>query len=282
MMAVAAIFGLGACQDDNDSLSELSDKGFFSQETLSYNLTTNPEIVVPVVRLGNSGDLTVNVSTTGASEFSVPSTVTIKDGDRIGEMVVTYNESALTFNQLYTLQLSISGFNSIYGYQTVTVNVEKPTSYFEYGKGTMYESWWFEEEEKTMYARDFAANVYQCYLPDCWGHDSGPSYDVQDYIFYWNTATNKVYLPLQFMGCENWHIADLGAIACKFGGPGYAEGSTEWFNYIDNFYRTSEYEQPHYDPDKKTFFLSDSAARDPETGENVYGSVASVDTFVLE
>ena len=274
-----------SCDKENTSTGGSSTECYFFQETFSFNVTTNPDISIPVVRLGTDGDVTVNVTSSGSSVFSVPSSVTIKDGDRVGNLVVTYDKSQLSYNELYELKLSINNYSSLYGYGSAAATVEYPTSYYEYSKGIIEEGWWGETEEKTMYARDYAKNVLQCYLPDCWGHDSGAGYDVQDYIFYWNTATNKVYVPLQFMGTTGsgiqWNIADRGVLACAFGGPGHAEGSSAWMDYIDSWYKSAGYTQPYYDPDKKTFYLSDSAAVDPATGKVVYGTAGSFDVFKL-
>lgn len=145
--------------------------------------------------------------------FTVPSQVTIKDGERVGNLVVTYDKSQLAFNETYELNLSISDYTSLFGYGKAVATIEYPTSYYEYGKGTIEEGWWGEQEDKVMYARDYAKNILQCYLPDCWGHDTGAGYDAQDYVFYWNTETNKVYVPLQYMGTTGgdkiqWNIAD--------------------------------------------------------------------------
>ena len=235
-----------------------------------------------MVRLGTQGDLTVQVTATGASEFTVPGEVVIKDGDRMGTLEVTYDPSRLSFNQLYEVALAIKDYTSLYGFQNATLTIEKPTSYYKYGAGTIVEDWWGEQDDKDMYAREFAEDVLQCYLPDCWGHDSGAGYPVQNYVFFWNTKTNKVYVPFQFMGCEDWCIADQGAIACKFGGPGYKEGSAEWMAYIDNVYASHAYPQPHYDPAKKAFYLSDSAACSPADGTVAYGSPGHPDIFYLE
>lgn len=245
-----------SCKDDESS-SASGNEGFFIEQTAAYNLTSSPEIVIPVVRLGQSGDLTVNVASTGSSQFTVPSSVVIKDGDRVADLVVTFDIKSLTYNEVYNLEVSISDFSSIYGYQKTDVTIEYPTSYEEYGSGIIYENWWGEQEDKTLYVRDFATDVYQCYLPDCWGHDSGEGYPVQDYVFYWNTKTNKLYVPYQYMGSGVTYIADYGSFACKFGGPDYAEGKSDWFSYIDNNYSTSGKTQPHYDSDAKTFYLSD-------------------------
>ena len=284
ILTCATLLGFGACQKGNGAGGNeaVSDDCFFIEQQLAYNLTSNPTIIVPVARLAKAGEAVVNVSSTGSSLFTVPSSVKIESGDRIGEMELTYDPKSLTFNETYELDITISDFQSIYGYEKVHVIIEYPTSYFEYGSGTIYEDWWGEQEDKTMFVREYAENVYQCYLPECWGHDSGAGYPVQDYVFFWNTKTNKVYVPFQFMGCEDWCIADQGAIACMFGGPGYKEGSADWMAYIDKVYATHTYPQPHYDPAKKAFYLSDSAACSPADGSVAYGSPGRPDVFYLE
>ena len=258
LAALATAGMLSACNKDEQTGGGSSTEGFFFINSLSYNLLENPEINIPVVRLGFSGDLTVNVSSTGDPEFNVPSSVTIKDGDRAGFLAVTYDKGALQFNKRYKLSLNISGFTSAFGYEKADVTIEWPTAYFKYGEGGIDEGWWAEHEEKTLFVREFSENVYQCYLPDCWGHDTGPDYDVQDYVFYWNTATNKVYIPFQYMGYR-W-IGDLGSVACKFGGPDYEEGSADWMAYIDNYYKGASVDQPHFVPETNTFYLSDTGS----------------------
>ena len=280
--ATASLFCATSCQEKSSGSDELSSKAFFAAQTTAYNLTQDPVITASVVRLGTSGDLQVSLSSSGSSEFTVPSSVTIKDGDRMADFEITYSKSDLSFNELYELVLKIGSFSSIYGFETMTLTIEYPTSYYEYGKGTIQEDWWGEQEDKTMYARDYASDVLQCYLPDCWGHDSGAGYPVQDYVFYWNTKTNMVYVPFQAMGCDDWCIADRGAIACKFGGPVYKEGSSDWMKYIDDFYTSKGYSHPHYDPTTKRFYLSDSAACSPADGSVTYGTPGSPDIFTLE
>ena len=287
-LAAVTLAGVTACRDNEIGGGSSSGGGvessdcFFIEQQLAYNLTSNPTIIVPVARLSKGSEMTVNVTSTGSSLFTVPSSVKVENGNRIGEMELTYDPKSLTFNETYELDITISDFKSIYGYEKVHVIIEYPTSYFEYGAGTIYEDWWGEMEQKTMFVREYADNVYQCYLPECWGHDSGPGYDVQDYVFFWNTATNKLYIPVQYMGCEDWCIADQGAIACRYGGPDYKEGSADWMAYIDKIYATNAFEQPHYDPAKKAFYLSDSAAISPATGTVAYGTPGNPDIFYLE
>ncbi|MCF0167599.1 MAG: hypothetical protein HUJ93_02990 [Bacteroidales bacterium] len=259
-----AVMAVTAVSCDKSEGPEVSSKdAFFFNENLAFNLTTNPVINIPVVRLGTEGDVTVNVTSAGASNFNVPSQVVIKDGDKVGNIEVTYEKSSLAYNQLYSLKVDIQGFNSIYGYGSTAVTIEYPTSYFQYAKGKAIEDWWAEEEpDKLMFAREYLENIYQCYLPDCWGHDSGAGYPVQDYVFYWNYSNNKVYVPYQFMGSGKTYIADMGAWTCMSSGPNYTPGTPEWFSYIDEFYAGSGHAQPHYDPATKTFYLADGGAID--------------------
>lgn len=166
LSVLAVLFSAVSCKDDGGT-SGSSSECYFFQESFSFNVTSNPEVEIPVVRLGTSGDVSVNVSSTGSSLFTVPSQVTIKDGERVGNLVVTYDKSQLAFNETYELNLSISDYTSLFGYGKAVATIEYPTSYYEYGKGTIEEGWWGEQEDKVMYARDYAKNILQCYLPDC-------------------------------------------------------------------------------------------------------------------
>lgn len=275
-----------SCDDSAKESGGSSTELYFFQQSFSFNVASNPEIQIPVVRLGNSGDVSVKVTASGSNLFDVPGEVTIKDGERIGNIVVSYDKAKLAFNEPYTLNLKVDG-KSLYGYSDAVATIEYPTSYYEYGKGSISEGWWGEEEQKTMFARDFAADVLMCYLPGCWGHDSGPGYDVQNYVFYWNTATNRLYIPMQYMGTESggvkWSIADRGTLTNITEKKGLKDGSKEWRDLADKFYQDNpEYVQPHYDPEKRAFYLSDTPALNPENGEIVYGSYGGQDIFRLE
>ncbi|MBR1926342.1 MAG: hypothetical protein IJ840_01100, partial [Bacteroidales bacterium] len=173
LLIASATLLLGACSDKEESGSDLSGQGFFSQPTLIYSLSGASSISVPVVRLGTGGDITVNITSSGASEFTVPSSVTIADGDRIGAFDVTFNPSDLAYMESYIIDLNINGFSSIYGYGNARLQIENPMPsdfpYSSYGEGTIVEGWWGEEEEKELMYRDCGGGIYQCYLPECWG-----------------------------------------------------------------------------------------------------------------
>ena len=118
ILACATLFGLGACQKGNDAGGNqaVSADCFFIEQQLAYNLTSNPTIIVPVARLAKAAEAVVNVSSTGSDLFTVPSSVKIENGNRIGEMELTYAPKSLTFNETYELYITISDFMSIYGY----------------------------------------------------------------------------------------------------------------------------------------------------------------------
>lgn len=281
LSAAVLVFAVSCNKQGENVGGGSSTESYFFKEAFSYDLTSNPVIEVPVVRLGTSGDLDVSISADGPSVFTVPSVVTINDGDRVGNIAIHYNKADIVLNEFYTITLKVNNFTSVYGYESAELTLQMPTSYRKFGEGVIEEGWWGEVEEKEMYAREFDTNVLQCYLPDCWGHDSGPGYPVQDYVWFWDTETNLVYVPFQYMGCEDWMIADRGAVACMFGGPNYREGYAQWRDYIDKWYQDHGLQHPYYDPEKKMFYLSDTAALDPDTGEIAYGSAGVFDVFTL-
>ena len=51
---------------------------------------------------------------------------------------------------------------------------------------------------------------------------------------------------------------------------------------IDKHYAQIGWSQPHYDPAKRAFYLSDSAAISADTGEVVYGTAGTPDVFFLD
>ena len=263
LAALATLVGMAACQKPNgNGGTAASDDCFFIGEQLAYNLTSNPTIIVPVARLAQGAEKVVNVSATGSNLFTVPSSVTIADGDRIGEMELTYDPKSLTYNETYELDIAISGFSSIYGYEKVHVIIEYPTSYVEYGSGTIYEDWWGEKEDKTLFVRDYA-DVY-----------TNGIYAFANMLNKAIKTINPDYCAVAFDKGKHTFRHELN--------PDYKAGSAQWMDYIDKIYAGHAYPQPHYDPEKKAFYLSDSAACSPADGTVAYGNPGPPDVFYLE
>lgn len=277
LLACSAL-ALASCNKEENAGGGSSTDGYFFSQVVSFNLLSNKDINIPIVRLGTSGDLTVGITSEGPSIFSLPTSVTIKDGERMANIPVSYNISDIAYNTDYTINVKVNDFKSQFGYETLTAVIQYPTSYYLYGKGHITEGWWAEEEDKDMFARDFLGSILQCYLPDCWGHDSGGPdyYDVQDYVFYWDTESNKVYVPYQFMGSGTTYIADRGAAHAL--AAGVTEGTAEWFSYIDDYYAKSGEVQPSYNPETKKFNLSDCY----DVKEDGSYSECNFDTLIIE
>ena len=282
VLALSLVAALSCSKENGGSAGGgSSTEGYFFKNAFAYNLSNNATVQIPIVRLGNSGDLEVSITSDAPAIFSLPPSVTIKDGERAAMIDVTYNMADVEYNTEYVINVQVKDFASKFGYKDAVVTIERPTSFYKYASGTIVEDWWGEQEDKDMYARDYGSGILQCYLPQCWGHDTGPGYPVQDYVWFWDTKTNLVYVPFQPMGNDDWMIADRGAVACMFGGPNYKAGSADWRAWIDKWYTDNGLKHPYYNPETKSFYLSDTAALDPKTGAVTYGKAGSFDVFTI-
>lgn len=74
-------------------------------------------------------------------------------------------------------------------------------------EGTINETpYWNQQEERPLFYRTLDDNFLECLIPSCFGKNTiakGSPYDVKDYRFYWNTQTNQIYIPKQYMGYTN-------------------------------------------------------------------------------
>ena len=92
-----------------------------------------------------------------------------------------------------------------------------------------------------------------CKIEGCFGYETGASYPVQDYIFYWNTATNQIYIPLHEMGYVPSsygvpvYYGDESAFYNKYWSEtsgGFDEGTADWFAFCDAF--RAKYPEDYY------------------------------------
>ena len=177
----------------------------------------------------------------------------------------------------YPISFSFTGDETPYGPSSLKVSILSPLPWIFFAKGVMIESptWWGEEEEKEMYYQQVSDKIRFCKVEACFGHDTieaGGDYDVQDYTWYWNTETNEVYVPLQYMGYTDkdgyetwigdetsfydayWNAKDPGK-----NGSGKEVGSEEWFEFCDWFrakYPRPADWYPYYDGNG-VFYLAD-------------------------
>ena len=203
----------------------------------------------------------------------------------------------------YPIEFSFTGGETPYGPSKLNVSILSPLPWILFDKGVIYETnYWGEEEEKELYYQQISETIRFCKLSECFGHDTiegGNDYDVQDYTWYWNTETNEVYVPLQYMGYTNsngqtwfgdetsfydayWNAQEAGK-----NGSGAEVGSAEWFAFCDAFRakypRPADY-YPYYDGNG-VFYLADGYfAGKPGTadylGDYLSAGTGKYDSFV--
>lgn len=282
-LASAVVFGLASCVQkapQYEPAEAVGNAEVFFSPTLpaTYNLKGNEgSFPVTVNRVQNTGSLTVNLNSSAPSEFSVPANVTFDSGAKTASFNITFDPANLKEDVEYPFTITIANDVTPYGASEYSFTASIPAPWEVFKKGTLYETpYWGEIESKTLYYQEITSDILLCKFEDCFGHDTGPEYPVQDYLFYWNKTNNRIYIPVQWMGYENsnglvwfsdepafynlyWAMKNgAGYGAGKMGpGAGQVEGTPEWFEFCDAFraaYPEDYY--PYYD-DNGGFYLSD-------------------------
>ena len=213
-------------------------------------------------------DVAIEASGEGLLVFDVPGTVSFQNGSKESKITISYDPAVLPTNVFYNLVLKISdaSLTTPYGNAALTFSAGVSLPWIAFDEGIMYETpYWGEQEEKTLYYQQISETIRFCRVPECFGYETmkaGEPYDVQDYTFYWNTETNQIYVPKQWMGYANsngetWFMDESEFYNWYWAGYGYAPGTDEWFAFCDLF--RSKYPgdyYPYYDGNGG-FFLAD-------------------------
>ena len=276
-VAAAAIFGFSACVEKAPEYEPADPAGtaeVFFAPTLpsSYNLKGNTgTITVNASRADASGALTVNLSSTADAAFSIPSSISFASGSNTAPIDITFDPSVLVEDKAYPFTLTITNETTPYGASEYSFTASVPSAWSRFGSGDLNEVWWGEvEPNKVIYYQDLSETLRICKIEDCFGFETikaGDPYDVQDYIFYWNTETNQIYIPIRSMGYvpSNYGVpvyyGDESAFYNKYWGADKGaqneEGTPEWFAFCDRFraaYPEDYY--PYYDGNGG-FYLAD-------------------------
>lgn len=286
-LAAAMLFGFGACVEKAPEYVPADPVGnaeVFFAPTLptSYNLKGNTgSFTFDVSRVDASNSLTVNLSSSNDAIFSVSPSVSFASGAKTAPVEVTFDPAALAEDTPYKFTVTIGNETTPYGASEYSFTATLPSSWMKFGAGTLYEvAYWNEEEPKmVLWYQDLSDELRICKIEDCFGYETiaaGNAYDVQDYVFYWNTKTNRIYIPVQWMGYANsngktwfgdessfynlyWAMKNGAGYGAGSMGPGagQVEGSAEWFEFCDAFrdaYPEDYY--PYYDGNGG-FYLAD-------------------------
>lgn len=212
-LAAAMVFGFGACVEKAPEYQPADPAGtaevFFSP-TLpsSYNLKGNPGTLnIKVNRVDASNALTVNLSSTADALFKVPSSVSFSSGSNTADIAITFDPETIVEEKEYNFNITISNETTPYGSSEYSFVASVPASWVKFATGELTEGWWGEvEPKKTLYYQDLGDGIRICKIEDCFGFETikaGDPYDVQDYVFYWDTNTNYLSIPMHYMGYTN-------------------------------------------------------------------------------
>ena len=139
--------------------------------------------------------------------FNVPESVSFAQGEKAATLTISAKDvNAMPMNEFFPLTISITNaaLTTAYGTSSFSFNIGIELPWVTFDEGTIYETpYWGEQEDKPIKYQQISDDIRYCVVEGCFGHDTGPSYPVQPYAWYWNTKTNAVYIPVQWMGYEN-------------------------------------------------------------------------------
>ena len=290
-LAATAMFCLVSCFQEKSEIpvyvpatAETNAQVFFKDvPTTQVKLAKESPSLDIIVARSSTGALSVPISAAGddaLTYFTVPESVDFGAEDKEVKLTISVKDVANTpMNEYYPLTISIgdASLATVYGTSSFSFEIGISLPWILFDKGTIFETpYWGEQEEIPIYYQQISENIRYCVVEGCFGHDTGPTYPVQDYTWYWNTETNEVYIPVQFMGYENsngktwfgdessfynlyWAMKNGAGYAAGAMGPGagQVEGSDEWFAFCDAF--RAQYPEdyyPYYDGAGK-FYLAD-------------------------
>lgn len=226
-------------------------------------------------------DVPFTVEGEATAWFAIPEIVSFAAGEADADITITAKDVENTeMNVYYPLTISFDKevYGSQYGSNAITFEIGITLPWIRFSDGVLIEGWWGEEEEgKEMYYQQISSTMRYCKIDDCWGYETmkaGDDYDVQPYVWYWDTETNYCYVPEQYMGYSDsgkmmyisdepsfyniyWNSQEAGK-----NGSGQVAGTDAWFKFHDQLREkwVEEYgdPMPYYDGEGK-FYLADFA-----------------------
>ncbi len=149
-LAVIALATFTACSDSDNDYQWASVPGnaqvYFSSDLPSKQNISNKKnsFTVPVSRVKTTDAISVGISITSDDDFfTAPSSVSFNAGEATADLTISYDGSALEYDDYKSIKLSISdeGYTTPYGASTYTFKVGAPSPFKSIGKGTMVENY---------------------------------------------------------------------------------------------------------------------------------------------
>lgn len=251
-------------------------------------------IVIPISRVNSSDILNIPFSNTceGQTEgVTIPVNVNFAQGSNTAdiEIVVDKTKYAEDARSVITLKITREEHITPYGADsyTFTITNPKPTSWKVFDTGVMTEGGWGETEKgKTLYYMEIDATHRLCKVPECFGFETraaGGEYDVQDYVFMWDTETDEICVPPFYMGFtdegEDFLVSDAAGFYALYQGLAEPAYTVEYFDWAVSFLKRNGFTVPHYDGNGG-FYLGDWMYALPSTMGYSFGDLQ--DTFICD
>lgn len=237
----------------------------------TYDPTMSKEVVITVAREKSEDDIEVPFELIAADDVYTADKILFEDGQKETTVKVTFPEIETGREYAFSIKISDPQFASAYkntatsfDFSVICVEWKK---FFGEGAtdatsaGHIYEVAWEEDYDADMYYYDTAwEGIRYCYIENAWRPDAEDPSSFLNYVFYWNTKTNALYVPHQWIGVtlDDGREVYTGA-ACDFynayNGWGMVPGE-EYFGWAVNWHTKNGFLQPHYDGNGG-FYLGD-------------------------
>lgn len=170
-IALMAVMGFTACSSDKDDYEWATVTGnqvYFSNTLPTKYDISNKEntIKVPINRVKTDEAITVNLTHTDATGFfNVPSTVSFAAGESKVDIVITYDPSAVAYDENHkdTLKIASEEYTTIYGATSYGFSAMMPSPYESLGKGVYKDTFFGYTTSVDIYQNTEQKNTFRLY-----------------------------------------------------------------------------------------------------------------------
>ena len=272
MLATVAMTGFFSCTEESPVYEpakvESGAQVYFSQDVVAvtdYNIRGVESLPIQVNRVNKEADASIAVEATcDCPAIKFPAEVKFAAGEATANYVITIDQTGIAENTPYSICLKLTADTTAYGVCKYEFKVASNLPWIKFSKGHMTEAWWGEEEDETMYFQQVSETMRYCYISDCFDTEGGAV--ATDYYFYWNTATNEISVPMQYMGFTNGGLPVYVSDAAAFFEGYYGNDKLVANGYkdaADYAYNAQGYNRPYYDGNGG-FYLGDFYYYDPQ------------------
>ena len=295
-MAGLLTLGFASCEKAHEyepAAPEGGNQVYFSKDLpASYDVKGLESFTVEVMRGSADGSLTVGLASEvsypdgGQNPFTIPTEVTFAPESKTASIQIAINDTAILESVDYAIELALESDTTLYGKVKYAFTASIPASWTKFAEGHVYEVCWEEDYDCVMYTQETEfANILKCKLENAWNGNVGTA----DYLFYWNTETDEIFVPAQWIaytgsGGQVW-VSDAAGFYNLSASYGLTCPSEYWFSWAPGFHSRNGFFQPYYDG-MGGFYLADwywrSDGTTPTGNGYQFGDAAACDYFIAE